>query len=104
MRRSSVATKAGPLAFALALAASASRSRAVAPGSMKTASMRMMVRQDQAETAQNLLKEAESRAHLSVVTEESGGPPPKVDMRYDRVIVILIILAVAVVSYLAWLR
>jgi hypothetical protein len=80
-----------------------SHSGAVAPGSMKTASMRMMVRQDQAESAQNLLKEAESRAHLSVVTEE-GGPPPKVDMRYDRVIVVLIVLVIAVVSYLVWMR
>lgn len=75
---------------------------AVAPGSLKTASLRMMVRQDQKAEAARLLVEAESRAHLSVVTESPapGASPPKSKYKFNRAVVTLILIALALLSYL----
>jgi|GEM_PF-5285509 len=74
---------------------------AVAPGSMKTAALRMMVRQDQAENARQLLKETEARAHLSVVTETEGHPP-KINNGLDKRMILLLLIAAAIVSVLVW--
>lgn len=74
-----------------------SHSGAVAPGSMKTAAMRMMVRQDQAPAAQELLKEAESRAHLSVVTDSN---PVKKQSSLFWLVIIGALIVVAALTYL----
>ncbi len=75
----------------------------VAPGSLKTASLRMMVRDEQVSAAENLLKETESRAHLSLADEHSGSPP-KIDWRMDRVIVILLIVVAALIGLISFRR
>ncbi len=69
-------------------------SRAVAPGSMQTAAMRLMVRQDQVPSANQLLKEQESRAHLSAV----DGPPVKAESRTNRVVIALALVVLALTS------
>jgi hypothetical protein len=77
-----------------------SHSGAVAPGSMKTAAMRLMVRQDQVPSANQLLKEQESRAHLSVVE----GPPVKDESRPIRLVIALVFIVLTLTSILVFFR
>ena len=77
-----------------------SHSTAVAPGSMKTAAMRLMVRQDQVPSANQLLKEQESRAHLSTV----DGPPVKAESRLTRALIALALVVLAFTSIFVFFR
>jgi len=69
----------------------------VAPGSRRTLGLRLMVREEQLAAAKQLLQEQEARAHLTVVTE---GSPPKIDKRYDKIIVALLLVVIAILTYL----
>ena len=75
-------------------------SRAVAPGSMQTAAMRLMVRQDQVPSANQLLKEQESRAHLSAV----DGPPVKANNRIARALIAIVLVVLALTSLVVFFR
>ena len=79
-----------------------SHSSIVAPGSLKTSGMRLMVRDEQLPVAKQLLVEQEARAHLSVAPPE--GAPPPLEKRYDKIIIALILFVVAVIAAVKLLR
>lgn len=74
----------------------------MAPGSVRSAGLRLMVRSEQLAAAEELLREQEARAHLSVVTPE--GPPPKIETRWDKRIIAMFLVLVALLALLKWLQ
>lgn len=67
----------------------------LAPGGMKTRALHMLISESELRRAKELLEEQERSAHLSLV--EDGAPPPKMDWRVDKIVIVLLLLLVALV-------
>lgn len=65
-----------------------------APGGRKTRGLHLLIGESELNRAKELLEQQERSAHLSLVED---GPPPSVDWRADKIVIVLLVLLTAII-------